>query len=224
METNIELEKVEVKKPSLFGIILSPSIQFERMKEKAPIGMPITIMFILTAIGGALVSYLSLNNPVIKNINATAGMKIPVGVTVGMGALGAAIGGLVAFFIIAAFYKLCMVLMGNDTPYKKLLAITIYTGIISTIGLFINGIIGFILGGYETNYTSLAPLFGDSGTLHNIARQFDIFTIWYYVVFAIGLQSVAGLNKTKAIALVVIIFLIGIGFSSISGFLPQAGN
>lgn len=223
METNIELEKAQVKKPSLLGMILSPSIQFERMKEKAPIGLPIFIMFILAAIGGALVSYLSLNNPEIKNINATVGMKIPVGVMIGSGALGAAIGGLISFYIIAAFYKLCMVFMGNDTPYKKLLAITIYTNIISIIGLFINGIIGIALGGYETNYTSLAPIFGDNNTLHTIARQFDIFNIWYYVVIAIGLQTVAGLSKNKSIILVVIFFLIGIGFTSLSGLFPQVG-
>jgi hypothetical protein len=224
METNIEFEKVQAKKPSIFGIILSPGMQFERMKEKAPIGLPIFVMIVLLAIGGALVSYVSLNNPVIKNINATAEMKIPLGLTLGMGAVGTGVGGAISFFIIAGFYKICMIFMGNDTPYKKLLAITIYSSIITAIGLFVNGIIGVILGGYETTYTSLAPLFGDNKTLQAIAGRFEIFNIWYYVVLAIGLQIVAGLSKNKAITLVVILFLIGLGFSSLSGLLPQFGG
>jgi hypothetical protein len=224
METNVEFEKAQVKKPSLFGMIPSPGIQFERMKESSPIGLPIVLMIVLMAIGGALVAYLSLNNPIIKNINATPEMKIPVGFTVGMGALGAGLGGTISFFIIAAFYKLCMIFMGNDTPYKKLLSITIYSSIISAIGLLVNGLIGIILGGYETTYTSLAPLVGDNKMLQAIAGRFDIFSIWYYVVIAIGLQIVAGLSKNKAIVLVVILFLIGIGFSSLSGLFPQLGN
>jgi hypothetical protein len=224
METNVEFEKAEVKKPSLFGMISSPSVQFERMKGKAPLGFPLFFMFVLMAIGGALVSYISLNNPVIKDINSTAGMEIPTSLTIGMGAIGSSVGGLISFFIIAAFYKLCMIFMGNDTPYKKLLGITIYSNIISTIGLYVNGLIALMLGGYEATYTSLAPLVGGNKTLKAIAGQFDIFDIWYYVVILIGLQTVAGLSKSKAITLVVILFLIGIGFSSLGGLFSQFGG
>jgi hypothetical protein len=224
METNVEFENVQAKKPSLFGMISSPGLQFERMKATRPIGLPIFFMIVLMAIGGALASYISLNNPIIKDINSTAGMKIPVSLTVGMGAFGAGIGGAISFFIIAAFYKLCMIFMGNDTPYKKLLGITVYSSIISSIGLIVNGIIALLLGGYEATYTSLAPLVGDNKTLKAIAGRFDIFDIWYYVVILIGMQIVAGLSKTKAIALVVILFLIGIGFSSLSGLFPQFGG
>jgi hypothetical protein len=224
METNVEFENAKAKKPSLFGMITSPGIQFERMKEKTPIGLTIFFMFVLMAIGGALASYISLNNPVIKNINSTAGMQIPVSLTIGMGAVGAGVGGLISFFIIAAFYKLCMIFMGNDTPYKKLLGVTVYSSIISSIGLFVNGIIAILLGGYETTYTSLAPLVGDNPTLKAIAGQFDIFDIWYYVVIMIGMQIVAGLSRNKAIVLVVILFLIGIGFSSLSGLFMHFGG
>jgi pheromone shutdown protein TraB len=224
VETNVEFEKAEVKKPSLFGMISSPGIQFERMKENAPIGLPLLLMIVLMAIGGALVSYLSLDNPVIKEINATAEMKIPLALTLSMGAFGAGVGGAISFFIIAAFYKICMVFMGNDTPYKKLLVLTIYTSIISAVGVFVNGIIALLVGGYETTYTSLAPLVGENVTLKAIAGNFDVFHLWYYVVIAIGLQIMAGLSKNKAIILVVILFLISIGFSSLSGLFPQLGN
>ena len=37
METNINTQDVEVKKPSLFGMITSPEVQFERMKTKSPV-------------------------------------------------------------------------------------------------------------------------------------------------------------------------------------------
>ncbi|MFD0769225.1 Yip1 family protein [Bacillus sp. CGMCC 1.60114] len=219
METNLALEKTQIKKPSLFGIIASPTVQFEKMKEKAPIGMPLVLMLLLMTVTGALGSYVGSNDPILKS----ADIKIPIAFTVGMGAVGGLFGGAIMFFLTAAFYRICMVFMGNDTPYKKLLVIVIYSSIISSLGMLVNALIALALGGYEPTYTSLAPLMANNPTLHAIAQSFDIFKIWYYVVLALGLHIVAGLSKNKAITLVVIIFLIGIGFSSLSGFVPQPG-
>lgn len=224
METNLSYEEVQVKKPSIFGVITSPSLQFERMKEKAPIGMPLVIMMLLMAITGALVAYISLNNPLLKNSELMpTDFKIPVGLTVATGAGGALVGGTIMFFIVAAFYKVCMIIMGNDTTYKKILVIVIYANIISSIGLLANALIAVILGGYEATYTSLAPLFTDNQKLHTIATNFDIFKIWYYIVLGLGLHITAGLSKNKAITLVLIIFLITVGLSSLGGFIPKAG-
>lgn len=218
MEANVVLEEEKMKKPSLLGIITSPSNQFERMKEKAPIGLPIVIILLLMAVSGALVAYLSLNNPVVKNnANIPDGFNIPIGFTMGMGAVGGLLGGAIMFFVSAAFYKLCMIFMGNDTPYKKLLVVVIYSSFISSIGALINALLALIFGGYEPVYTSLAPIAGDNKILHSIASNFDIFNIWYYVILALGLQIVAGLSKNKATALVIIVFLIGIGISSVGG-------
>ncbi len=221
METEVKMNEEYVKKPSFFGIITSPSIQFARMKEKAPIGIPLVIMIVLMAITGSMVAYLGLRNPIIKDLPAE--IKIPVGVTLGMGIVGAVFGGVIMFFIVAAFYKLCMVIMSNDTPYMKLFAVVLYSSLISSIGVLINGLISLAVGGFDVSYTSLAPLVGDNQMLKLIAANFDIFHIWYYVVLAIGLRIVAGLSKNKAIVLVVIVFLLGIALSSLGGLLPTPG-
>lgn len=218
MEPNVEINKIPSKKPSFFGIITSPTVQFERMKEEAPIGLPLFFMMVLLGIAGALGAYVSLKNPMIKDLPQD--MPIPVGVTVGLGAVGAIFGGVILFFIIAAFYKLCMVFMSNDTPYMKLFAIILYSSLISSIGVFINGVIALATGGYDVSYTSLAPLVGDNKMLKAIAGNFDIFDIWYYVVLGIGLKTVAGLSKNKAIALVVVVFLLTLALSLVGGLIP----
>jgi hypothetical protein len=224
LESNLSYEEVQGKKPSIFGVITSPSQQFERMKEEAPMGMPLIIMMLLMAVTGALVSFISLNNPLLTNPELMpTDFKIPVGLTVGVGAGGALVGGTIMFFIVAAFYKVCMIIMGNDTTYKKVLVIVIYANIISTIGLLANALIALVLGGYEATYTSLAPLFTDNQVLHTIASNFDIFKIWYYIVLGLGLHIVAGLSKNKAITLVLIIFIVSVGLSSFGGFIPKPG-
>lgn len=217
METNITLERKETKSPFLFGIITSPTAQFERLKEKNQFGLSFVIMLLLMAITGALASQVSLNNPILKNANTE--FHVPAGLTMGLGAGGALIGGAIMLILVATLYKVCMILMGNDTSYKKLLAIVIYSSFISSLGTLVNNMIALSLGGYEPTYTSLAPLLANNDMLHTIAKNFDIFQIWYYFVLVIGLNIVAGLSKNKAITLVVVIFLIGIGLSSLSGLI-----
>lgn len=224
METKTVTEEKVQKKPSLLGMIASPGVQFERMKAKTPIAFPLFLMLLVMAVTGALVSYLSLGNPILKDAQAAAGgFKLPVGLTVGMGAIGSIVGGVVVFLIAAGFYKIFMVILGNDTPYKKLLTLVVFSSVISSLGLLINGLIALVVGGFEPNYTSLSPLFGENKMLSAIGKNFDIFTIWYYIVLALGFQIVAGLSKNKAILIVVIVFLISIGFSSLSGLVPVPG-
>ncbi|WML41607.1 Yip1 family protein [Neobacillus sp. OS1-2] len=221
METVVKEKVVNVEKPSIFGMIAAPTLQFERMKEKAPIALPLIIMLILTGITGAIVAYVGLNNPIFNDLPTP--IEIPAAFTVGMGTVGAVIGGVARFFIVAAFYKLCMVFMGNDTPYMKLFAVVLYSSLIMSVGVLINGLISLAVGGYEVYYTSIAPLMGDNQMLKLIASNFDIFHIWYYVVLGMGLRVVAGLSKGKVITLVVIIFLLGVALSSLGGLVPTLG-
>lgn len=221
METNIDYKAVPVTKPSLFGIITSPTLQFQRMKENAPIGSPLVIMMLFMAITGAITGF---NNPSVKNLSGTTGFHIPVGVTMGMGAIGGIIGGTIMFFVIAAIYKIFMIFMGNDTSYKKLVSIVIYTSIISSIGILLNLLIALAVGGYELSYTSLTPLAGSNPTLKAILGSLDIFQIWHYIILGIALHITAGLSKNKATTLIVIFFIIGLGLNIAGSLIPQTSG
>ncbi len=221
MKTVMKEYDVNVEKPSLLGMISAPILQFERMKEKAPIALPLIIILLLTGLSGAIVSYVGLNNPIIKDLPTP--IEIPTSFTVGMGIVGALFGGVARLFIVAAFYKLCMVFMGNDAPYMKLFAVVLYSSLIMSVGVLINGLISLSVGGYEVYYTSIAPLMGDNQMLKLIASNFDIFHIWYYVVLGIGLKVVIGLSKNKVFTLVIIVFLLGVAFSSLGGLVPTPG-
>lgn len=221
MEANVEVKVEAEKKPSLFGIITSPIIQFQRMKEKVPIGFPLIMMMLIMVMTGAMTAYISLNNPIMKNLNSAVGFKIPASVTIGIGALGGLVSGTITFYIMAGIYKIFMMLVGNDTTYRKLVSIVIYTSIISYLGVLVNCLLALALKGYEPIYTSLVPLVGNNKILKAIAGNFDLFQIWHYIVLALGLHIAAGLSKNKAIALIVIFFFLGIGFTYVGTLLPQ---
>lgn len=216
METNVVSNPEINKKPSLFGVIPSPTLQFKRMKGKSPIGLPLIYMMILFALNGAIAAFITFHSPILKN----TGVEIPKSLTFIGGILGTIVTGIIGFLIAALFYKICMMVMGNDTTYKTLLSVVIHASIISVIGGFINSIINLAIGSEKViSYTSLAPLISEQ-SLHGIAQSLDVFHIWYYIILGIGLHEVAGLSKNKVITLIVIMFVFMLGINSLGGFIP----
>ncbi|OIK09967.1 Yip1 family protein [Bacillus sp. MUM 13] len=216
METNVVSNSEVTKKPSLFGVITSPTIQFKRMKEKAPVALPLIYMIVLFALTGATAAYIAFHSSLLKD----TGVEIPKSLTLIGGVVGTIVTGIIGFLLAALFYKICTMVMGKDTPYKTLLSVVIHASIISVLGGLINAIINLAIGADKVmSYTSLAPLINDKNFL-GVAQSIDVFHIWYYVVLGIGLHVVAELNKNKAITLIVIMFIIMLGINSLGGLIP----
>ncbi|MCQ6534380.1 YIP1 family protein [Bacillus mycoides] len=225
MEANINTQDVGSKKPSLFGMITSPGVQFERMKTKSPVWGAFFLFAILGTITAAVVAYLALvNTPELaKELKGdSAGMV--KGFTLGGGAIFGFLGTIVGLFIVAGFYKVIMMFMSNDTPYMKILSIYLYANIVYYFGGILNAVLGFILGGNGTDkYTSLAPLFDQGTVAYGIGSAFEVFNIWSLILTGLGLQIVAGLSKKQATILISIFFILSIGFSMLGGMFSGFG-
>ncbi|KMP97119.1 membrane protein [Bacillus wiedmannii] len=222
METNMNTQKVSGEKPSLFGMITSPGEQFERMKTKSPVWVAFLIFVLIGTVTTAAVFYLSVvNTPeVAKEMNGQDGQMIKW-FALGGGALFGLFGTPIGLFIAAGFYKVIMMLMGNDTPYMKILSIYLYANLVFYIGSLLNVGLGLIFEGNGTDaYTSLAPLFEKGTVLNGIASSIEIFNIWSLILTGLGLHIVAGLSKKQATILIVIFFILTIGL----GFLKGLGN
>ncbi|HDR6309248.1 TPA: YIP1 family protein [Bacillus cereus] len=222
METNINTQDVGSKKPSLFGMITSPGLQFERMKTKSPVWVAFLLFVLIGTVTTAAVFYLSVvNTPELaKEMNGQDGQMVKW-FALGGGALFGLFGTPIGLFIAAGFYKVIMMLMGNDTPYMKILSIYLYANLVFYIGSLLNVGLGLIFEGNGTDaYTSLAPLFEKGTVLNGIASSIEIFNIWSLILTGLGLHIVAGLSKKKATILIVVFFILSIGL----GFLKGLGN
>ncbi|EMA6342543.1 Yip1 family protein [Bacillus cytotoxicus] len=226
MEPNINTQDVSGKKPSLFGMITSPSVQFERMKTKSPVWGAFFLFIIITAIVTSITMYQAMTSPeVLANVPNPEAAKMAGYFGIGLGAIGGIIGTAFWFFVAAGVYKIIMMFMSNDTPYMKVLSIYLYTYTITILGAIVNLILKLIIGGSaETSYTSLAPLFEPGTYLHGAASAFEVFSIWGLVVMGLGLQIVAGLSKKQATILIVIFFILSVAFSSLSGIGSSFSN
>ena len=219
MEANLNTQKVGGEKPSLFGMITSPGVQFERMKTSNAVWGAFWLLVLLGGLIGGFAAYVYSLTPEAIELNKELGVTVSAGMTYGMGFGVGALGMGFSFLLSAVVYKVLMVFMSNDTSYKKLLAITVYSSVISLIGVLINIILAYILGesGQEM-YTGLGPIFASSsGVVKGIVSKFEVFTIWGYVVTWLGLQITAGLTKKQATIITIVFFVLTLGIGALQG-------
>ncbi|MFJ7638066.1 Yip1 family protein [Peribacillus sp. NPDC097206] len=217
-----DLNQEQIKGPSLFGMITSPVEQFERIKSKPKIWVPMLLITLLFLIGTYFLS-LSLD------INELIGEEVPSGqveivkmvtlvTMVITGVLSPVISVLISSAVLLAVAKIA----NSEVSFKQIFSMKTFIYLITAIGLFLNGLIRLLIGGNPEVYvTSLAGLLNSDSKILGV---FEVFTIWATVLMAIGLNKVANLSKGVAVTIAIIFFLFQIGmafigslFSGISG-------
>ncbi|AFQ17840.1 Yip1 family protein [Bacillus thuringiensis] len=219
MEANINTQDVGAKKPSLLGMITSPGEQFERMKTSNAVWGAFWLLVLIAGLVGGFAAYVYSLTPEAIKLNKELGVTVSAAMTYGMGFGVIAISMAFVFLLSAVVYKVLMVFISNDTSYKKLLAITVYSSVISLLGLLINTILAYILGGTgQEMYTGLEPIFASSsGVVKGIVSKFEVFTIWGYAVTWLGLQITAGLTKKQATIITIVFFVLTLGMGALQG-------
>ncbi|KPU54355.1 MULTISPECIES: Yip1 family protein [Bacillus] len=229
MEANLNTQKVGGEKPSLLGMITSPGLQFERMKTSEKVWGMFFLMALLQGLLSAFTTYVTNTSPemvkVKKELGEFAGQSSLTSDVISSIVSGT-IGGMLVTFVVAAIYKVFMMFYGNDTSYKKLVTIIVYTNIVVIIGGFINAIIALILGVAPTAYTSLGPLFETGSVAYGIGSSIEVFYLWNIVLIWLGLQITAGVSKVKAAIPIIVLFIIKALFLAaivmlIAAFLPN---
>ena len=228
MEANMNTQDVGVKKPSLLGMITSPGVQFERMKTNKKVWGMFLLVALLQGLLGGLSAYVIHTSPEMikmkKELGELAGQSsLTSEVISGIGSSFAS--AMVGTLFIAAIYKIFMMFLGNDTPYKALLNIIVYTNIVLIIGGLIDTILSLIFGSGMNQYMSLGLLFTEGTFAYGIGNTIEIFYVWNLVLIWLGLRITAGLSKVKASIPIIILFIIKAFFLAalivlISKFLP----
>ncbi|MCC2364591.1 YIP1 family protein [Bacillus cereus] len=211
MEANMNIQDVGVKKPSLFGMITSPRLQFERMKTSKKVWGVFFLVALLQGLLGGLSAYVIHTSPEMlkmeKELGELAGQSsLTSEVISGIGSSFAS--AMVGTLFIAAIYKMFMMFFGNDTPYKTLLNIVVYTNMVLIIGGLMNTILSLIFGTGMTQYTSLGLLFTEGTFAYGIGNTIEVFYVWNLVLIWLGLHITAGLSKVKASIPIIILFII----------------
>lgn len=201
----------EIEKPSLFGMITSPTEQFRRIKERPMIWGAMGIIVVLFIIG----SWLNM-----REVDLFSGMEVDeelVGLSDTFKVYGAIIGGvlgpLLGVLTVSAVFFLISKIVEVNVSFRQLFSMNTYISLITVFGLIINGGLSMLYGDLEgVFYTSLGGILNASGGLGVLFANLEVFSIWKLILTAIGLQKVAGYSKGLAWTIPIVFFVGGIIF------------
>ena len=208
-------EENQVEKPSLLGIIWSPTEQFERIRERPAIWGALAIITLLFIIGMWLQS-LGVEVPEIEGLTEEQLALTEVFATVGI-IIGGLFTPVITILISSFIYWIVAKIAQSDVSFKQLFSMTTYITVIAALSLLVNGALNAIIGGgTEIVFTSLGWVVNAEGAIGAFFNNIEVFSIWGVILTALGLHKVAGFSKGLAWTIAIVFFVIGVIFAMIS--------
>jgi len=122
--------------------------------------------------------------------------------------------GVIATLLISALICFAIFrIMGGEGKFKAYLSVVSHAYVITVLYTLLLIPISYITGtlNLTTSVTSLATLVSKdavSPVIYGILNSLDLFSIWYYIVIAIGMAAVSKLKKKNVYIVVAILFVI----------------
>lgn len=211
-------EDQPLKKPSIFGVIMNPTEQFTRLREKPVILFPLIIVTLLTLIGTYLMIQgvdFTADDPNMSGIPADELAMVETIAKAGAVAMGIIVP-IFAILISTVIYLIVAKIARSEVSFKQLFSLNTFIYFISAISLLLNGIAVFLTGaGEQVLFTSLNSIVDADGILGAFLNQIEVFSIWALILGAIGLQVVAKFSKVLSWSVVITLFVIGIIFAMV---------
>ncbi|MDQ0231359.1 Yip1 family protein [Metabacillus malikii] len=222
----MENETIQTKKPSLFGMVFSPGEQFERIREKPVIWVPLIILTILGVIIGGLAAF-NVDYTQLPNGDQIRGDEAQLAKSfgIGFGIIGTLIAVPIGFLFQAAIYFVASKIAKSAVTFKQMFSTILFASFISTIGSTLNFVIVMLIDGDPAIIlTSLNSVVNAEGALGALLGMIEVFAIWYYILLGMGLVKVAKLSKPAAVTIVIIFFILGALFTVGSAQLLEGLN
>src|SRR5690625_1378268 len=218
-ETNMNEETV-MEKPSIFGMIMNPVIQFKRIKNNPKALVAMIVVTLFSALGMFMMTQ-GVDYTQQPGMGAMDENELMIVTTVA-NATVVIIGLFTPIFSIlvsSAIYLAVAKIAHRDVTFKQLFSMNTYIFVISTISMLVNGLAIMLVGGAsdtDTLFTSVNSIVGAEGALGGLLNNIEVFTIWDIIITALGLQVIAKFSKGLSWGIVLGIFVIMTGFTMLT--------
>lgn len=224
---NMELRNDQQVKQMSFlqkviGVIVSPKKAMEAIAQKSDILYPILAMLLTTPIF-YLIRYPLFEQMVKTKIENTpqAAQMTPsmISFSTKIGLITAPIGVIIMWLVITFVFWGILRIFRGEGKFKQYLSVTGYAYTISIISMIVTLIASYFTGSLilDTSFASITNLFAPDlkgSFLYGIIRGINLFSIWQFIVYAIGLKVVSKLSSTKVYSVVSAVYIVMILLSA----------
>ncbi|MCQ6276200.1 YIP1 family protein [Bacillus sp. V3B] len=204
--------------PSLLGMFWSPGEQFERIRQKPLIWIPLMIVTILYIVAYTILAMSLKAEDLMLPGMTLAEAEMVVAISKVTTAVSGFFAPILTILISSIIYLIIVKIAKKDTTFKQLFSMNTYIIMIGAVGILLNYLIIAATGESRTGttFTSLAGLFNSQSS---VLGTFELFSIWQSILTAIGLHKVGQLSKATSIIIVILFFLFSLGIAALGSVL-----
>ncbi|SDX11372.1 Yip1 domain-containing protein [Marininema mesophilum] len=192
-------------KPSLLGMMTSPTLQFQRIAERPDFWSAFLTILGLTALTTAV-----MLTP-----------ASPPGFVITMSVLGVLLGAPISLLISALLQWIFLRVLSGKATYRQVFSLNVYTSVISLLGLILQAIIVVATGANiqelqnSVTPTSLAAFISsDSLMVKALLGNIEIFAIWHLILTALGLSIIGKVSTAKGWTVALTLFILGVALAT----------
>ncbi|MFD2130374.1 Yip1 family protein [Pseudogracilibacillus auburnensis] len=218
-----EMEQTVKEKPSIFGMIMSPGEQFNRIRENPKIFVALLIVTALSIIGSTLMvtGFDPTTDPNLAGMSEDELMFVTMGAQIVL-ILTGLLSPVITVLVLSVIHIIVAKMTQSTVSFKQLFSMNSYIYMISALSFLLNGLVTLFVGGNnEIYFTSINSIIGAEGAFGAFLNYIEIFTIWKIIITALGLQIVARFSKTLSWSIVIVIFVIMVIFSMVTSGLSS---
>lgn len=215
----------------LITVLTSPGKTFRSIAERPTWAAPLVLFVALTMVLGFVIhqrtDYADLMEWTAKSRDLALSqedMDRAVDIQERFGGVGAVAGGVIVALVslfFALLYWLGLKLVGGELGYKEALSVSLYAGVPVLVQFLLTIVLVLPQQSIDpqrlasrnflaSNLAFLAP--EDAGpVLTNLLASLDFFALWAVVLAVIGYRIVARVSTASAAAVVIVIWLLGVG-------------
>ena len=196
------------QKPSLLKMFWRPKEQFVKITSNPIMATPlivVTVIYIMASMVKAL--FIRAEDLMLPGMTAQEADMVAA-TAKAFTAMSGFISPVFTILFTTMIYFIILKIARKNTTFKQLFSMNTYIFVVQAVGLLINSLLMMVIDSSSGSAITSLALFNRDWSMLN---AIELFTIWKFVLTAIGFHLVGQLSKSTSIILVIVLFIIQSG-------------
>ncbi len=193
------------QKPSLLKMFWRPKEQFVKITSNPIMATPlivVTVIYIMASMVKAL--FIRAEDLMLPGMTAQEADTVAA-TAKAFTAMSGFISPVFTILLTTIIYFIILKIARKNTTFKQLFSMNTYIFVVQAVGLLINSLLMMVIDSSSGSAITSLALFNRDWSL---LSAIELFTIWKFVLTAIGFHLVGQLSKSTSIILVIVLFII----------------
>ena len=193
------------QKPSLLKMFWRPKEQFVKIRSNPIIATPLIIVTVIYIIASMVKALLIRAEDLMLPGMTVQEADMVAATAKAFTAMSGFISPVFTILFMTLIYFIILKIARKNTTFKQLFSMNTYIFVVQAVGLLINSLLMMVIDSSSGSAITSLALFNRDWSMLN---ALELFTIWKFVLTAIGFHLVGQLSKSTSIILVIVLFII----------------